>query len=169
MLALSLVFFSSLAFGADLGDLLDPGSKVRKIVGDCVFTEGPAWHPEGYLLFSDIPNNRIVRWKPDGTVDDFLKPSGKSNGLIFSSDGRLFACQHEARQVAIFGAGGQLETLANFYDDKKLNSPNDLALDNHGGLYFTDPRYGEGAGPIEQARDGRLLLRRLWQGDSHHR
>lgn len=114
---------------------------VRKVAGDFRFTEGPAWSPDGFLLFSDIPNDRIVRLD-DGGIRDFMKPSGRANGLAFDPAGRLYICQGGERRLALLGRDGELEVLAGSWGGKKLNSPNDLALDALGGVYFTDPRYG---------------------------
>lgn len=128
----------------ELSDLVAAGAEVKKVVGDCKFTEGPAWSPKGFLLFSDIPNSRIVRVDADGASSDFLKPSGGANGLVFDGAGNLYACQGGARRVVKIGTqDGKIEPLCETFDDKPLNSPNDLALDGHGGLYFTDPRYGQ--------------------------
>lgn len=146
MLALTLgvmIGFTATAQAADVATLIQDGAEVKKLVGDCKFTEGPAYSPKGFLLFSDIPNSRIVRVNDDGAFSDFMKPSGKSNGLIFDGAGHLYACQGEARRVVrISGVDGKIEVLCDKFDGKKLNSPNDLALDYMGGLYFTDPRYG---------------------------
>lgn len=134
----------------EIKDLVAPGAEVKKVTGDCKFTEGPAYSPKGYLLFSDIPNSRIVRVDSGGTVSDYLKPSGAANGLVFDAAGNLYACQGGARRVVKIGMqDGKIEPLCETYDGKPLNSPNDLALDGHGGLYFTDPRYG-GDSKIEQ-------------------
>ena len=134
----------------DLKSLVAAGAEPQKLVGDCKFTEGPAYSPQGYLLFSDIPNNRIVRRDDDGKVTDYLNPSGNANGLVFDAGGNLYACQGGARRVVKINAvDGKIEVLAEKYDGKKLNSPNDLALDGQGGLYFTDPRYGNAEG-VEQ-------------------
>ena len=128
----------------ELSDLVASGAEVKKVTGDCKFTEGPAYSPKGFLLFSDIPNSRIVRVDADGTVSDFLKPSGNANGLVFDAAGNLYACQGGDRRVVKIGPqGGKVESLCDAFDDKPLNSPNDLALDGYGGLYFTDPRYGQ--------------------------
>lgn len=129
---------------AELKDLVAADAKATKVLGGCEFTEGPAYSPKGYLLFSDIPNSRIVRLDQDGSSVDFLKPSGKANGLVFDGQGNLYACQGEARRVVkIALQDGKVEPLCETFDGKPLNSPNDLALDGHGGLYFTDPRYGK--------------------------
>jgi len=137
-------------FAHDLNDLIAQSVEAKKVVGECKFTEGPAFSPKGFLLFSDIPNSRIVRVDADGSSSDFLKPSGGANGLVFDAAGHLYACQGVARRVVkIAIQDGKIETLCDSYDGKPLNSPNDLALDGHGGLYFTDPRYG-GDSKIEQ-------------------
>ncbi len=144
------VVAASALHAQELTDLVAPGAEVKKVAGDCKFTEGPAYSPKGFLLFSDIPNSRIVRVDADGTVSDFLKPSGAANGLVFDAAGNLYACQGGARRVVKIGAqDGKIEPLCESYDGQPLNSPNDLALDGHGGLYFTDPRYG-GDAKIDQ-------------------
>ena len=131
---------------ADVKDLIAPNAEVKKVVGDCKFTEGPAFSPKGFLLFSDIPNSRIVKVEADGTSSDFLKPSGNANGLAFDAAGNLYACQGGSRRVVkITPQDGKVESLCDSYDGKPINSPNDLALDGHGGLYFSDPRYGADA------------------------
>ena len=135
-------------YAVELSDLIAPGAEVKKVTGDCKFTEGPAYSPKGFLLFSDIPNSRIVRVNPDGSVADFLKPSGASNGLVFDASGVLYACQGGTRRIVRISipeskTDVKVESLCDSYDGKPLNSPNDLALDGSGGLYFTDPRYGQ--------------------------
>ena len=128
----------------ELKELVSPDAKAKKVVGECAFTEGPAWSPAGFLLFSDIPNERVVKVLPDGTSSDFLKPSGKSNGLMFDSLGRLYLCRGGARNVARIDnlETKELTILASEYEGQPLNSPNDLAIDPVGGLFFTDPYYG---------------------------
>jgi gluconolactonase len=140
--ALIAVTFVSTLRAEEVTDLVASGAEAKKVVGDCKFTEGPAYSPKGYLLFSDIPNSRIVRVDSDGTVSDFLKPSGGANGLAFDAAGNLYACQGGARRVVkINPQDVRIEPLCDVYDGKPINGPNDLALDGHGGLYFTDPNY----------------------------
>ncbi len=105
------------------------------------FTEGPVWHPDGYLLFSDIPANVVYRWSEESGVDTFLAPSGNSNGLAFDPNGRLVLAQHAGR-VSVLGADGQLTALASDVDGNRLNSPNDLVYHKSGVLFFTDPYFG---------------------------
>ncbi|MEM7235318.1 MAG: SMP-30/gluconolactonase/LRE family protein [Planctomycetota bacterium] len=148
LVALSLV--SSGALRADLSAILEDGAKVVEIAKEFRFTEGPAWGPKGFLVFSDIPANRIIELGADGKTKDWLRPSENSNGLLFDQRGYLYACQHGARRVVrIDPKTRKQEVISDKYNGKKLNSPNDLAIDTSGGLYFTDPRYGRGE-PLEQ-------------------
>ena len=114
----------------------------QRLAGGFQFTEGPVWHPEGYLLFSDIPGNRIIRWLPEGRVETFREPSGNANGLTFDRQGRLIACEHGNRRVSRTEADGSVVTLADRFQGKRLNSPNDVAVRSDGSIYFTDPPYG---------------------------
>ncbi len=135
----------SLSSAAELADLV--AGEVKQVMTDCKFTEGPAWHPEGYLLFSVIPNNRIVRVLPDGTHNDWTTDSQGANGLMCDQQGNVYAAQGEAHRVALLRAKGDGETgemvgvLAAGFEGQPFNKPNDLAIDTHGGLYFTDPNY----------------------------
>jgi len=105
------------------------------------FTEGPAWHPEGFLIFSDIPANTMYRWTGK-KYKVFRQPSNHSNGLLLDSDGALFVCEHGSRSLARYSPGGRLDTLADQYLGRRLNSPNDLCMASDGSLYFTDPPWG---------------------------
>ncbi len=143
LVALVAAVVSGSVTAAEVKDLIAVNAEVQKVTGDCKFTEGPAYSPKDFLLFSDIPNSRIVRVDAGGKVSDFLKPSGGANGLVFDAEGTLYACQGQARRVVRINPQDlKVETLCESYDGKPINSPNDLALDGHGGLYFTDPRYG---------------------------
>ncbi|MEZ6066096.1 MAG: SMP-30/gluconolactonase/LRE family protein [Planctomycetaceae bacterium] len=131
---------------AELSDLV--AGDVTHVVGDCKFTEGPAWHPAGYLLFTDIPNNRILKVEPDGSHSVWMEETGGANGLICDLDGNIYAAQGGAKQVGrlVANSAGQGElaaALTGQFDGKPLNRPNDLALDASGGLYFSDPNYGQ--------------------------
>jgi gluconolactonase len=137
-----------------LKELLRAGAKIEKLAGGFAFVEGPIWMKEGYILFSDIPNNAIMKWTPDGKVSTFRKPSGYtgppappgayvgSNGLTLDKQGRLIICEHGDRRVTRLEANGRLTVLADKYDGKRLNSPNDAVYRSDGSLYFTDPPYG---------------------------
>ena len=101
------------------------------------------------MYFSDIPDNRILRWSVDGKLSTFLENSGGANGLYFDKDGNLIACQGSERRLVSISPKGEVTVLADKYEGKKFNSPNDLWIDSKGGVYFSDPRYGTGE-PMEQ-------------------
>ncbi|MBD3184739.1 SMP-30/gluconolactonase/LRE family protein [Candidatus Poribacteria bacterium] len=114
----------------------------ERIASELKFTEGPVWHHDGYLLFSDIPANTIYKLTLDHKLEVFRNPSGNSNGLALDSKGRLVACEHGNRRVSLTKADDEVITLAEAYKVKNLNSPNDLAIKSDGSIYFTDPPYG---------------------------
>ncbi len=137
-------------------DLLAPGAKLEKVVGDLQFSEGPAWHPDGYLLFEDIPRNRILRLNADGTSSVHREPSGRANGLTFDGKGQLIAAEGATpgggRRISRMEKDGTIVTVADRHQGKRLNSPNDLTIDRRGRIYFTDPRYGDRA-DVEQDKE----------------
>ncbi len=121
------------------------------------FTEGPVWHPEGYLLFSDIPADTIFRYTPGVGTDPYRSPSRNSNGLTFDRQGRLVAAEHGGRQVsrmAESAEGPAMDPLVGHFDGKRLNSPNDLVVHSGGSIFFTDPPYGIDPDPGEQGFNG---------------
>jgi gluconolactonase len=138
-----------------LDSILTPGAKIEKLAGGFLFTEGPVWDREGgYLLFSDPNNNQIYRWTQDGEVSVYRTHSGYtgmnigeygqsgSNGLTFDKQGRLTINEHGNRRVTRLEKNGVLTVLADRYEGKRLNSPNDLVYRSDGALYFTDPPFG---------------------------
>ena len=118
------------------------------------FTEGPVWHPEGYLLFSDIPANTIYRYVSGGSPEPFLNPSGNSNGLTFDREGHLLACEHGGRRVSRMSESGSMGTVVGRYEGKSLNSPNDIVVHSSGAIFFTDPPYGIDPDPGELGFNG---------------
>ena len=124
------------------------------------FTEGPIWLPDNSLLFSDIPANRIYRWTADNGIDVWREPTGNSNGLTLDREGRLIACEHTGRRVSRTKADGSIVTLADHYQGKRLNSPNDVVVKSDGTIYFTDPPYGIEPQEREQSCNGlyRILI-----------
>ena len=143
------VFMTAAASGEvpeGLAPLVGTDPKVEKLAGALSFTEGPVWRAaQGDLLFSDIPASRIVRWfpGPDGPeLTTFRAPSGQSNGLALDAQERLLACEHGNRRVIRTEADGTVSALADRYEGKRLNSPNDLVVARDGSVYFTDPPYG---------------------------
>ena len=133
--------------------LVPAGARIEKLAGDFVFTEGPVWiRDESRLLFSDVRDNTIYQWTEDEGASVFKRPvfegdqagrgSVSSNGLTLDAEGRLVMCEHGNRQVARLDADGTRTVLADRYDGRRLNSPNDAVYASDGSLYFTDPPYG---------------------------
>jgi YD repeat-containing protein len=124
-------------------DLIDSEAVVEQLATGCRFTEGPLWHSIGrYLLFSDIPANKMRQWDAENGMTVFRDPSGKSNGLTYDKGGHLIACEHANRRVSRTTADGDVLTIASHYEGKRLNSPNDVVVKSDGSIYFTDPPYG---------------------------
>jgi gluconolactonase len=147
-------------------DILDDSGKLEKVAGDFQFIEGPIWHPDGFLLFSDIPANIIYKLSSNQQVEVFRRPSGKANGNTLDKENRLLTAEHENRRVSRTEKDGKVITLADRYEGKKLNSPNDLVVKSDGSIYFTDPSYGVTKdreelgfyGVYRLASDGKLTL-----------
>ena len=134
--------------------IIPPTAKIEKLAGGFRKTEGPVWHHDGYLLFSELESCNIYRWMPNGKVtvlqitseltgkdrsDPFIF---RSNGLTLYREGRLIICWHRNRRVMRVEKTGVLTILADRYEGKRLNSPNDLVYRSNGTLYFTDPPFG---------------------------
>ena len=119
-------------------------STVERLATGCYWAEGPVWFGDGrYLLFSDIPNNRILRWEDgSGALSEFRKPSNHANGLARDRQGRLLTCEHLGRRVTRTEYDGRITVLASHYQGKPLNSPNDVVCARDGGIWFTDPPFG---------------------------
>jgi gluconolactonase len=169
-LACACVFFCLTAFGQDttnfpaIGEVirLDPrmdqlipkGAPIEVLGSGFDWSEGPVWVKDGgYLLFSDIPRNSVMKWKEGEGASLFLKPAGYtgaadygaepgSNGLLIDSNGRLVSCEHGDRRISVMYRDGGKRTLVDSYGGKRLNSPNDAVYKSNGDLYFTDPPYG---------------------------
>ena len=117
---------------------------IRRLHIGTMWAEGPAWNGVGqYLVWSDIPNNVQHRWiQDDGRVTVFRSPSGHSNGNTFDREGRQLSCEHGGRRVARYEQNGDVTVIADRYDGKRLNSPNDAVVHPDGGIWFSDPPYG---------------------------
>jgi gluconolactonase len=117
---------------------------VERLATGCRWSEGPVYFGDGrYLLWSDIPNNRIVRWDEEtGAVSNFRKPSGFANGNTRDRQGRLLTCEHDTRRVTRTEYDGSITVIADRYDGKPLNSPNDIVCKSDGSVWFTDPPFG---------------------------
>lgn len=163
--------------------LIAKDAKIEVVGNGFKWTEGPVWIKDGgYLLFSDIPNNRINKWKHGEGVSVFLEPSGYTgkekftgeepgtNGLMLDKDGHLCMCEHGNRRVSRLNPDKSRTVLASHYDGKRFNSPNDLVWHSNGDLYFTDPPYGlpkryddparelDWCGVYRRTEDGKITL-----------
>jgi gluconolactonase len=117
---------------------------VERLYTGCRWSEGPVWFGDGrYLLWSDIPNNRILKWEEEtGAVSAFRKPADYANGNTRDRQGRLITCSHGNRSVERTEHDGRITTLISHIGDKRLNSPNDVVVKSDGSIWFTDPEFG---------------------------
>ncbi len=132
-------------------DLVDPYAKLHRLGDGCSWAEGPVWDPrQQALIWSDIPNDRMLQWSRDGGVQLFRKPSNFSNGNTLDREGRIVTCEHSPARVSRTETDGTVVALATRYLERRLNSPNDLVVKSDGSIWFTDPPYG-----ILSEREGR--------------
>jgi gluconolactonase len=152
-----------------LDKLVPPGAKIEKLLGNVRFAEGPVWITGGgYLLFSDVMGNAIMKWSPDGNGSVYRKgifsgsfPDGVligSNGLTLDRQGRIIAAEHGNRRVVRLEKDGSVTVMADRYEGKSLNSPNDVVVKRNGDIYFTDPpalyrTYPDGPAKLKQELD----------------
>ena len=139
---------------AKLDQLIPTDANIELLASGFIWAEGPVWvNNGGYLLFSDIPRNSVMKWKEGEGMSLFMKPAGftgvgdysgepGSNGITIDAQGRLFFAEHGDRRISMMPPGSGKITLADKYQGKRLNSPNDLAIKSNGDIYFTDPIYG---------------------------
>lgn len=121
--------------------VIAPAATVEKLAGGFAFTEGPTCDADGNLLFTDQPNNRILKWSAEGQLSTFLQPAGRANGMYFAPGGDLIACADEQTALWSIAPDGAITLLLDAYADKALNGPNDVWVRPDGALYFTDPFY----------------------------
>ncbi len=143
---------SIIRMDSEFDTVVPPDARIETVVSGFGFTEGPVWVRDGqYLLFSDIPRNEVMKWSQRSSVSVFLKVSGYSgsrpkgegsNGLALDPQGRLLLCEHGNRRVSRLEENGSKTTLADRYEGRRLNSPNDLVVLPDGDVYFTDPPFG---------------------------
>jgi gluconolactonase len=154
--AAAFAFLVSGAQADGLSAIVAPGAQVEKIAQGFRYVEGPVWDSRGWLLFSDIPADTVYKWVPGprsrrgsvrlpaslvGSLRVVRRPSGRANGLALDTQNRLIACEHD-RRISRTEADGTIVTLADKFENKRLNSPNDLVVKQDGSIYFTDPPYG---------------------------
>ena len=143
-------------------ELVPENARVEKLAGGFQFTEGPAWNVQGaFLVFSDIPADKMFRYDPaTQAVTVFREPSHHANGNFFARGGSLLTCEHGSRSVTILSKGEfeTPETIADRYEGKRFNSPNDLTIKRDETVWFTDPTYGLDKAPKEQATNNVYCL-----------
>ena len=163
--------------------IVAPGEKIEVLAGGFDWSEGPCWiKKEGFLIFSDIPPNKIMKWSPKSGISLFMERVGYTgkepfkgeepgtNGITLDAQGRIVCCCHGDRMVKRIEPDGKITILADKYEGKRFNSPNDLAYHTNGDLYFTDPPYGlplrekdpakelDWFGVYRLSKDGKLTL-----------
>ena len=133
-----------IAVDPSFNGLAQPNAPIQRLWTGALWAEGPAWNAQGrYLVFSDIPNNRQMRYiEDDGRVTVFRAPSNNSNGNTFDFQGRQISCEHLGRRVVRYELDGSVTVLADTFEGKRLNSPNDAVPHPDGSVWFTDPPYG---------------------------
>ena len=116
--------------------------RLDRVAVGFTFTEGPAWSPMGFLVFSEIPENKLLQFKPGEPASTFRENSNGANGNRFDAQGRLYTCESHSRRVTRTDKKGKLEVVAERWQGKRLNAPNDIAIRKEGDVYFTDPAFG---------------------------
>ena len=135
-------FVLAITLASAAGGMPEVVGEVKRLGTDMKFTEGPVWiEKESRLVFSDIPTSRQMEWTAEGGVKEWRKVEA-SNGNLLDLEGRLLSCQHGGRNVIRTGGDGSITVLADKFEGKKFNSPNDLAIKSDGTIWFTDPSYG---------------------------
>ena len=141
-------------------DIIADGAELTLVADGYDFTEGPAVDKNGDVYFTDQPNDRIVKWNAaDNSVSDWMKPSGRSNGLYFDYDGNLLSCADEKNELWRIDMKKNVTVLIDNYEDNLLGGPNDLWVDPNGGIYFTDPLYDR---PWWEPTENRIQERRVY-------
>ena len=124
-------------------DLTIPDTQIQELHSDCLWSEGPVWFNESQtLIWSDIPNQRLLSWNENRGVTVFRKDSNFSNGNTRDLEGNLVTCEHGTRRITRTEVDGTISVIADNYNGKKLNSPNDVVVKSDGSIWFTDPDYG---------------------------
>lgn len=140
----ALFFFSLLPFSAQDFSAI----AIEKVAGGFEFTEGPVWSRDNYLLFSDVPNQKIWKLSAEGK-SIFRDASNGANGNTFDAQGRLYSCESKSRRVTRTDKKGEIEVIADKFEGKRLNAPNDIVVRKDGHVYFTDPAFGAQANARE--------------------
>ncbi len=155
-LLLFLTLMAQTTLGAESGLIAD-GAQVVEVQGGFAFIEGPVSDAVGNLYFTDIDNNRLHKLAPTGDLSSFHEPSNRANGLTLDLDGGLLICEQEAQRLVKMDANGNISVIADGYQGKPFNSPNDAWVHPNGSIYMTDPRYQYPQGSL--AQDGEYVYR----------
>ena len=143
-------------------ELVELDAPAIQVATDCIFTEGPVWHPvDHFLLFSDMPGDVRRRWDPDGGVVEVRRPANKCNGMTYDADLNLIVCEHATSLLMREKPDGAREVLASHFEGKELNSPNDVCVRSDGSIYFSDPYLRARACLWDRAAARTRLSRRL--------
>lgn len=153
---LFLTFTAQTTLGAESGLIADD-AQVVEVQGGFAFIEGPVSDAVGNLYFTDIDNNRLHKLAPTGDLSSFHEPSNRANGLTLDLDGGLLICEQEAQRLVKMDANGNISVIADGYQGKPFNSPNDAWVHPNGSIYMTDPRYQYPQGSL--AQDGEYVYR----------
>ncbi|HYM04123.1 MAG TPA: SMP-30/gluconolactonase/LRE family protein, partial [Stellaceae bacterium] len=121
------------------------GLAIERVATSFRFTEGPAWSREGFLVFSDVPNNKIMKYVPGSKPEVFRETSNGASGNCYDPQGRLYSCESHTRRVVRMDKKGEVRVLADKWEGKRLNAPNDVVVRKDGNVYFTDPAFGNQA------------------------
>src|SRR5579864_4138224 len=139
-LALSFLLIALAGAAQNLTDL-----RVDKVATRYVFTDGPVWSRDGYLIFSDVPSDQLLQLKPGVPMSIFRAKSNGASGNTFDAQGRFYSCETHSRRVTRTDKKGAIEVLADRWQGKRLNAPNDIVVRKDGHVYFTDPAFGNQA------------------------
>ncbi|NLS00727.1 SMP-30/gluconolactonase/LRE family protein [Rhizobium sp. P38BS-XIX] len=122
--------------------LLRPEAVLQRLCTGAIWSEGPVWWDDGSVTWSDIPNNRMLKWSPVEGMTVFRSPSNHTNGHTRDREGRMVSCEHSGRRISRTEADGTVVTVVDRFEGKRLNSPNDVVVKSDGTIWFTDPPYG---------------------------
>lgn len=141
VIAFGISFGAAISFAADKIPGIGPIGEVKKVHGGLQFTEGPAFDREGNLFFSDVQGDKLYKVDPKGDLSVLLDPSHHTNGLMMNGAGKIVACEMDGRLIEVDPKTKAVKSLADGYEGKRFNAPNDLVIDRDGGIYFTDPHF----------------------------
>ncbi|HEV2689768.1 MAG TPA: SMP-30/gluconolactonase/LRE family protein [Bryobacteraceae bacterium] len=138
--AFAISFFTLFAASVSAQEFTD--LRIERVAAGYTFTEGPVWSREGFLVFSDVPNNKLFEFKPGAQASVFRADSNGANGNTYDVQGRIYSCESHTRRVTRADKRGKIEVLAERFQGKRFNAPNDIVVRKDGHIYFTDPAFG---------------------------